>query len=194
MLGLSLPSGGQNMRWILVLLSLISMTTNAESLRQRVDSALMATRTCSFPELSSVNIELRESHSEEYLFETDIVRSSLWMSGRPRIYLLYLSSRFDASTLSAQALEAILAHELQHVLDYERWSLVRLAFFYARYSWNADYRHNYERETDRRVLARGYADGLIEYREWLYAGLSPEQVVRKRRDYLSPEEIRAWPQ
>ena len=180
------------MRWILVLLSSMSMATNAEFLPQQLDRALIATRARSFPELSTVSLELRESHSEEYLFETDIVRSSLWMPGRPRGYLLYLSSRFDTSTLSARAQEAILAHELQHVLDYESWSLARLAFFYARYSWSADYRRNYERETDRRVLARGYADGLIEYRVWLYARLSPEQVERKRRDYLSPEEIRAW--
>ncbi len=50
----------------------------------------------------------------------------------------------------------------------------------------------YERETDHFALTRGCGSGLITYREWRYDPIPPDAVAEKRRDYLTPEEIRAW--
>ena len=39
------------------------------------------------------------------------------------------------------------------------------------------------------AIARGYGEGLIKYREWLYKNISAKALIAKKRDYFTPEEI-----
>ncbi len=36
---------------------------------------------------------------------------------------------------------------------------------------------------------RGFGDELIVYRRWLYRNVPPEKVVKKERNYFTPDEI-----
>src|SRR5262249_53007760 len=47
----------------------------------------------------------------------------------------------------------------------------------------------FERWADLQAIARGYGEGLKEYRKWLYRSIPPESLEEKKRDYFSPEEI-----
>ena len=91
------------------------------------------------------------------------------------------------ATTDPAAVEAIVAHELEHISSYtrhNRWrmlGLVRLIKLSSETRW--------ERATDERAIARGYGAGLIRYRRWLYGVVSPKVAARKRRVYLTPEEI-----
>lgn len=90
-----------------------------------------------------------------------------------------------------EALEAIMVHELEHVVDYTGWSSARLIKHGAKYSLSMKQKINYERATDNKVLAKGLHEGLAQYREWIYQWLTPKELLSKRRIYLTPEEIRA---
>ena len=85
------------------------------------------------------------------------------------------------------AIEAIIAHELEHISSYTshpRWrmlNLVRLMKVSSQIRW--------ARAADERAMKRGYGAGLIRYRRWLYGMVSPQVAARKRRVYLTPEEI-----
>ena len=49
----------------------------------------------------------------------------------------------------------------------------------------------FERAMDREAIRHGYASGLKEYRQWLYAHVPADKLKEKLRDYLSPDEIDA---
>jgi hypothetical protein len=49
----------------------------------------------------------------------------------------------------------------------------------------------FERWADLVAIARGYGEGLKEYRRWLYQNVPARNLKEKKRDYFSPEEIDA---
>ncbi len=48
----------------------------------------------------------------------------------------------------------------------------------------------FERKTDLEILVRGFGEGLIEFRNWLYRNVPDDELKRKNWDYYSPDEIR----
>jgi hypothetical protein len=80
-------------------------------------------------------------------------------------------------------------HELAHVVDYANGNRVRLLGLIRLAS--PRFRERFETRTDVEALRRGYAQGLKQYRIWLYQHLSADVLREKRRDYLTPEEIDA---
>jgi hypothetical protein len=53
------------------------------------------------------------------------------------------------------------------------------------------FRERFEKRADVEALRRGYAQGLKQYRIWLYEHVPPSALMEKKRDYLSPDEIGA---
>ena len=47
----------------------------------------------------------------------------------------------------------------------------------------------FERKADLEAIARGYGEGLKQFREWLYQNVPQKELEEKKRDYFSPEEI-----
>jgi len=143
-----------------------------------------------YPQLAAVTIDLETGRSDDSYFWAQIDLGTL--SARPleRRYLVFHASSLFDDPPSNDAVIAILAHELKHVLDYTELEEQELAEFVAWYMQGdvADY----ERETDLRSLELGCGPGLIEFRDWLYEHVDDEVEEQKRRDYYSPEEIRAW--
>jgi hypothetical protein len=81
-----------------------------------------------------------------------------------------------------------LAHELVHSLYYK--SKNRLQLFGLISLIGTDFTLKFERRADLVAIERGYGEGLIKYREWLYQNISPKSVIEKKRDYFTPEEIK----
>jgi hypothetical protein len=48
----------------------------------------------------------------------------------------------------------------------------------------------FERGTDLAAIRMGYGEGLIEYREWLYRQLNSTDREKRKKTYMTPEEIR----
>lgn len=142
-------------------------------------------------ELRDVEIALAPLPSETDFFHAGVDLTTVDLPGLERRYVIQANSEiFSGDEPPIGATTAILAHELQHVLDYIAMAGDELVDFTLAYSEGDIAR--YERETDEAVLARGCATGLKAYREWLYEQLDAEDAAAKRRDYYTPDEIDAW--
>ena len=143
----------------------------------------------SYPELKGAQIEVSEFKGGESVFFRS--NFAIWRALRgKRCYRVQVNPRVYAKRPPLPALEAILAHELAHTLEYHsrtRAQLMKLVgiFLSSRRSIA------FERRTDLVTIERGYAAGLASYRRWIYPLLSPKDLAKKRATYLSPAEI-AW--
>ncbi len=161
----------------------------------QVEALIASIVDTSFPELSGVRITLAPLSSPSVYFASQPHAGS-WLSPFAKTrYLIRVNPRvYDADPsvppLPLQAAEAILAHELAHTLGYvEGGSAGILRAGLEQLSLRSLIRS--ERRTDLVAVSRGYADGLVAYRRWIYPTLNAEQEERKRAIYLSPEEIHA---
>jgi hypothetical protein len=142
-------------------------------------------------ELRGVEVGLAPLPSETDFFNAGVDLTTADQPGLERRYIIRANSAiFSGAEPPIGATTAILAHELQHVLDYTAMSGDELVDFALEYS-EGDITA-YERQTDEAILERGCATGLKAYREWLYEQLDDEAEAAKRRDYYTPEEIDAW--
>ncbi len=144
----------------------------------------------SFPELSRAQVLLYQLRSQSDFFVSGLDYGTMLKKGPTRTYIVYVNPRLFESPPSADAIRAVLAHELSHLVDYSRLSSPGIVKFVSRYLSRTP--AHYERDTDLHAMERGYACGLAEYREWLYRRVSPKVRVTKETNYLTPEEIRAW--
>lgn len=142
-------------------------------------------------ELRGVEVGLAPLPGETDFFNAGVDLTTADLPGMERRYIIRANSAiFSGDEPPIGATTAILAHELQHVLDYTAMSGDELVDFALEYS-EGDI-STYERATDEAVLERGCATGLKAYREWLYEQIDAEAEAAKRRDYYTPEEIDAW--
>lgn len=144
----------------------------------------------SFPELDGERISYLSFLSKSSYFQT---RFSVWnlFWGASRKYSLMYNRRLEKTDVPIEALEAIMAHELVHIVYYKQHRNRQLWKLIPKYL-NKNFRRDFERETDKESIRRGYAEGLIAYREWLYPRLSINQLKIKKYTYLNPEEIRDY--
>jgi len=143
-----------------------------------------------FPELAGVTIRLAANTSDESFFSATPDLATISNEPFEREYLVqYSTLQFDQPP-PANAVIAILVHELKHVRDYTEMDLEEVIEFGAWYI-SADI-SAYERETDEHSLQLGCGEGLIEFREWLYDVVTDEVEAEKRVNYYTPDEIRAW--
>ena len=155
---------------------------------ERTNTLLQSVRDSSYPELQNTDIEIRLFNSKSDFFRTrfSVMR---YFFGLKMHFFIEVNPKVFELQPTEKALHAIIAHELGHVLymqDEKRiklFSLICLA--------SKDYTARFERRTDLEAISRGYATGLIEYRNWLYQNISAKNVKEKKRDYFSPEEISA---
>jgi hypothetical protein len=142
-------------------------------------------------ELRDVEVGLAPLPSETDFFNAGVDLTTADLPGLERRYIIRANSAiFSGDEPPIGATTAIVAHELEHVLDYTAMSGDELVDFALEYS-EGDI-SQYERQTDEAVMVRGCATGLKAYREWLYEQLDAEAEAAKRRDYYTPDEIDAW--
>jgi len=140
------------------------------------------------PELAHADLQLRPSRSDTVFFRADVRPGSLFRRRDRRVYRVHYSVELFADPPPPAATLAILDHELEHVRHYTTMASVPLVWFGLDYAIGGTAR--YERFTDEHPLRAGCGEGLAQYREWLYARVSPRVEARKRRVYVTPEEAR----
>jgi len=138
-----------------------------------------------FPELSHERLVLKSLSSEDVFFQSNFKPLSL-LTKKPT-YVIQVNPGLFARQLPLEAARAILAHELSHTLDYQRQGLSGLA----RVGWQVMF-HNqhYEHRTDIQAISRGFGEGLIAYREWIYGQIPPTDLAKKQSTYYQPAQIR----
>jgi hypothetical protein len=104
-------------------------------------------------------------------------------------YVIRVNSAVALLAAPEEGKRAIIAHELAHLAYYANGNRVRLLGLIRLVS--PGFRERFEKRADVEALRRGYAQGLKQYRIWLYQHVSADVLREKRRDYLTPEEIDA---
>lgn len=150
------------------------------------------TRSTYFKQISANNIQLESFNSSEVYFQTQPVIKSLIGNTFFRKYKLQYNPKVFSCPPSRKAIQAILVHEFEHINDYFKSSVKELINFGIKYALLPNYKAKYERATDVKACKKGFAQGLIEYREWIYTQLTPKQLKKKQEIYLTPEELRDY--
>lgn len=186
------PHNHAVLRWLLPIIVLLlpcpALADNTpDRTIERTQQLIEEIRTASFPELKDVVIKVELLRSDSDYFRTRFVIRQF--PGGRMIYLLRVRPDVFALAAPEAGIRAIIAHELSHILWFRRRNrlqllgLIRLA--------SADFTARFERRTDLQAIARGYGDGLKEYRTWLYQHIPPRKLKEKQRNYFSPAEIEA---
>lgn len=177
-----------------MLLALILMlpapAARAETCLARVASRVTALRS-SFPRLDGLILVLETFSSKEDFYRARPRRA--WRAPRDRVYAVRLNAAVCDDPPPAAAETAILAHELAHLDAYaamSRMGLLRLGWAYAVRPGGTAV-EAFEKSADDAAVARGHAEGLALYREWLYPRVPPKAASRKKKLYRTPEELRA---
>lgn len=142
-----------------------------------------------FPELENEVIEIKPVKSDAYFLLAQPSIKTLIKGIEKRSYFIRLNFKYMNCPPSYDALEAILVHELEHIKDYTRWNSAKITSHGVRYVSSRQFRAEYERSTDKKVVKRGLNVGLANYRTWIYQWLSPKEYEKKRFYYLTPEEL-----
>jgi hypothetical protein len=140
-----------------------------------------------FRELKDEQIEVKSFKSDSNYFKSRFsIRRFLTL--RKITYLVYVNPQVFRKSAPVKGIEAIVAHELAHVLYYQRKNRFELVGLIG--LLDHSFTTKFERKTDLEAIARGFGKGLIEFRNWLYKNVPDDDMKRKRRDYFSPDEIR----
>lgn len=149
-----------------------------------------------YPELNLFNFEVKlheanakKETSAAYFFWTSIDAKTFLKSPLKRKYQLIVHSDLFRDPPSETAIQGILVHEFQHVLDYVERKFPRLTLFFLNQFVLSS---GYERKTDLKAFEKGAAPGILRYRCWLKEKLSPKDYKKKIEIYYSPEEISEW--
>lgn len=159
---------------------------------RELDDRVQEIRRADYPELSRATVQVTEFESDDSFLQAQPARRSLFDDPSERIYEIQVNPRLLECPPTSEALNAILHHEFEHLVEYTEWSGTRIIAHGLRYLVSESFRIDYERATDLKTLKKGFASGLIDYRNWLYPRLTPSQLEVKRRTYYTPEEISQW--
>jgi hypothetical protein len=145
-----------------------------------------------FPELRNTRIEFRYSNERTTMAARP---KTLSVFGRKR-YLILINNRADfegilLNTVPFNAQVGIIAHELEHIADYETRNLIGIVGIGLRYL-DPVRRVLFEREIDRATIQRGLGWQLYDWA--MYSMFESENATEKyqifkRENYKNPEEI-----
>lgn len=144
-----------------------------------------------WPKLSGAQIRITTTLKKpDYFLDTRFSVGAVFQDHLHRDYRIRVNPILLQAPPRPDGLEAILAHELKHIVDYSERSGAGLLLLVSGYGLSDP--ASSERQTDLAVLKLGLGEGLIEYRCWQWRRLTPAQWRKKTRIYYSPNEIRAW--
>ena len=176
---------------IFILLLILALSSSVHALdashhQETTLNTLLNLKTKAFPELAQSEIRLQTFQENDAYFQSNF---DFWtLFGTEPIYIIEMNPELIQRGCPEEAVEAILAHELSHTLDYVQGGIPKII----QIGWDylsVDKRAIYEHRTDLNAIFRGYGSGLIQYREWIYAQLTPEQLKLKKHLYYQPQEI-----
>jgi hypothetical protein len=145
---------------------------------QWAEQLLLDVRLTSFPRLTNTDVRLRTFHSQSDYFQARFSILHFFFARRMQ-YVVRVNGRPVIRTAPAGGDRAILAHELAHVQYYVSGNRIHL-FALIRLG-NARHRRKFERQADLEAIQLGYAQGLKNYRLWLYQHVSAKAFFEKKR-------------
>lgn len=166
----------------------IPAVVTTESVLKQTSLLIERIKSSSFPELGKAEIRLQILESHVDFFRTRFGLPQFFL-GKKMHYLIRVNPKLFELRAPEGGLEAIIAHELSHVVYYSQGNRVRL--FGLTRLLSKTFTARFERWTDLQAISRGYGEGLKAYRQWLYQHVPRNKLEEKRRNYFSPAEIDA---
>lgn len=102
-------------------------------------------------------------------------------------YIIFVNPKVFEKNAPESGIRSIIAHEIAHVLYYSKRNRMELLGLIKLSS--KDFTQKFERGADLEAIARGYGNGIKDYRQWLYLNIPQKNLEEKKRNYFSPEEI-----
>lgn len=140
----------------------------------------------SFPELENKRIEVKPFQSDSDYFRARFSYGK-YLTFQKMRYIVFVNPQVFTKNAPENGVRSILAHELAHVLYFSeknRFELLGLVNLSSK-----SFTKTFEHRADLEAISRGYGVGLKEYRAWLYQNIPQKNLVEKKRDYFSPEEL-----
>jgi hypothetical protein len=142
----------------------------------------------SYPELKGERIEVKSFTSKSDYFQSRFSFAK-FLTFRRMNYIIFVNPKVYELNAPENGVRAILAHEIGHILYYSRKNRFQLLGLINLST--KGFTQKFERRTDLEAIKRGYGEGLIAYRNWLYANIPAKNIDAKKRNYFTPEEISA---
>ncbi len=169
-------------------ISLIGSSSDRNLAIQRAERLVEDVRSLSYPEISPQDLGVNGFRSNSDFFNARFSITRYLTFRRLKTTIFINPAVFGSSAPSDNALRAIVAHELAHALYYTTRNRLRL-FGLVRLT-SSEFAAQFERKADLVAISRGYGDGLIEYRHWLYENVPRKALKVKKRNYFAPAEIK----
>ena len=134
-----------------------------------------------------VNIFIHTIDSPTYFFESNFTITRFLFGAKK--YRVGVNPAVFEKSIPYDALVGVLAHELCHTEDYATGSTLGKIIPIGIRMLTKKSRAKYERQTDLKLIEKGHAMNMKAYRLWQYPLLSKEDLKRKRKEYLTPEEF-----
>lgn len=148
-----------------------------------------------FPELKNTRIEFTRCKIRTTMEVHPDVKS-LWGARSQIKYIIFVNDQIqngqgiliDDVPFNAQI--GLIAHELAHIVDYQKLNLIQLFEVAVNYH-QSGFRRKLERHTDLEVIRRGLGWQLYEWARYAMFESSAGQAYKefKKRYYLRPKEI-----
>ena len=135
---------------------------------------------------SSVTFTIGSIRGKEYFFNSLPTWKSL--AGLNH-YRLNVNPQIFDWKIPPAALRGIMAHELEHSLDYHQGFTIPDIMLIGLQTLSESGNMFYERKTDFKTVLRGYGAELIKFKQWQYPLLEEAALKKKKQEYLTPEEI-----
>lgn len=181
--------------WLFVVTSVISLPP--VSFPQTIDKhqvALNKTKIIineiiakSFPELVAKNIKVKTFQSQDTFFKAQF-SIGRFLTFQKIQTTIFVNPKVFEMNAPEEGIRAILAHELAHALYYKNRNRLQLIGLISLI--NRKFTVKFERRADLVAVEKGYGEGLIKYREWLYQHISEKQILVKKRNYFTPPELK----
>jgi hypothetical protein len=150
-----------------------------------------------YEKLSSVPVRLSHRRLKNTSMQAQPVINAHVLDAGKRAYRIDIGFKAKMSDslwmydLPHPVLVGWFAHELGHVDDYHGRSVSNLALFGIKYLLSPGFRTETERRADRLAIEAGFANDLIETKQFILgvADLNPRYKRRLSKYYYSPEDI-----
>ena len=147
-----------------------------------------------YPELKNTKISFRRKELKTTMAARPKGIEIFRVKGK-RHYIIYIndfpSAKVSPDSVSFNAQVGIIGHELAHIVEYEKFSSLKIVYVGLSY-FNKKFKTKFERATDLRTINHGLLWQCYDFALYVHNNKNTpaEHITYKKQFYMSPEEIK----
>jgi len=151
-----------------------------------------APRQYSKADIEQIYNELRQSSFDDISEKSRLVFKKMKIFGMssPVSLRIYINiDKINKYQWPEDAVTGLLAHELSHMVSYQRRSRLGGMFYLWNYSFSIAREKKVEREADEIAIERGYGKELVQERIYQFKGEDTRNIKKQNKIYYHPEDL-----